>query len=90
MNFHDNSKNKNRKIVFSFVYAHCTSFMRVGSKLRGVVCLSLVGTEPVNLNTFEIKKCRKKLFSNLFNFGGGLLPTKKHPEAEYFLNIGGP
>ena len=38
MNFHDNSKNeirKNRKIVFSFVSAHCASFMKVGSKLRG-------------------------------------------------------
>ena len=35
MNFHDNSKNKNWKIVFSSVLAHCESFMKVGSKLRG-------------------------------------------------------
>ena len=35
MNFHDNSRNKNRKIVFSFVSAHCATFMKVGSKLRG-------------------------------------------------------
>ena len=37
MNFHDNYKNKerkNRKTVFSFVPAHCASFMKVGSKLR--------------------------------------------------------
>ena len=33
-----NSKNKNRKkrkIVFSFISAHCVSFMKVGSKLGG-------------------------------------------------------
>ena len=50
MSFHDNSKNKNRKnrkIVFSFVSAHCVSFMKVGSKLRGGVSISLVGTEPL-------------------------------------------
>ena len=35
MNFHDNSKNKSGKIVFSFVSGHCASFMKVGSKLRG-------------------------------------------------------
>ena len=35
MNLHDNSKNRNRKIVFSFVSAHCASFIKVGSKLRG-------------------------------------------------------
>ena len=35
MYFHDNSKNKNRKIDFSFDSAHCTTFMRIGAKLRG-------------------------------------------------------
>ena len=54
MNFHDNSKNKNWKIEFSFDSAHCTSFMKVGLKLMvggsGVVCISLVGTEPVSGN----------------------------------------
>ena len=38
MNFHDNSGDRNsksRKIVFSFVSAHCTSFMKVELKLRG-------------------------------------------------------
>ena len=37
MNFHDNSKNKNRnnqKINFSFDSTHCPSFMKMGSKLR--------------------------------------------------------
>ena len=51
MDFHDSSKNEIRKywnIYFSFVSAHCTSFMKVGSKLRsGGVCLSLLETEPV-------------------------------------------
>ena len=35
MNFHVNSKNKKRKIVFSFVSAHCAPFKKVESKLRG-------------------------------------------------------
>ena len=44
MNFHANSKNKNRKNHFSFVSAHCTSSIKTESKQRGVVvCISLVG-----------------------------------------------
>ena len=35
MNFHDNSEKKNRKTDFSFDSAHCTCFMKVGSKLGG-------------------------------------------------------
>ena len=38
MNFHDNSKNKNQKNPkndFTIVSAHCSSLMKVGSKLRG-------------------------------------------------------
>ena len=35
MNFLDNSKNKNRNVNFSFDSAHCASFMKMGSKLRG-------------------------------------------------------
>ena len=46
MNFHDNSKNINRKIDFSFVSAHCASSIKNGSKLRGVVCISSVGKKP--------------------------------------------
>merc|ERR1719154_279999 len=44
MNFHDNSKNKNRKIYFLFASAYCASFMKVESKLG--VGIFLVGTEP--------------------------------------------
>ena len=50
MNFHDISKNRNRKnqkIGISFDSAHYVSFMKVSSKLsEGVkgVCISLVGT----------------------------------------------
>jgi len=35
MNFHDNSKNKNRKIDFSFVSAHCASFIKNRIKTEG-------------------------------------------------------
>ena len=38
MNLYENSENKNKKnqkIDFSFVSAHCASFMKVGSKRRG-------------------------------------------------------
>ena len=34
LNFHDNSKNKNRKIDFSFVSAHRATSTKIGSKLR--------------------------------------------------------
>ena len=34
MNFHDNLKNKNRKIDFSVDSAYCASSMKLGSKLR--------------------------------------------------------
>ena len=49
MNFHDNSRNRNHKspkIVFSFDSAHYASSKKVGSKLRGGVCISFIGTEP--------------------------------------------
>ena len=47
MNFHDNSKNKNRKIDFSFDSRYCASSMNLGSKLRGWgVYITLVGTSP--------------------------------------------
>ena len=43
MNFHDNSKIKIGKTFFhSFQHIAHPSFMKVGSKLRGGVCLSLV------------------------------------------------
>ena len=35
MNFHDNSKNKNRQIDFPLVSAHSASLMKTGSKLKG-------------------------------------------------------
>ena len=34
MNFRDDSKNKIRKIDFSFDSAHCASFMKMGAKMR--------------------------------------------------------
>ena len=49
INFQDDSKNKNQKIDFSFVSAHCASSIKTGSKLRGGVgiCISLVGNNPL-------------------------------------------
>ena len=48
---HDKSKNKNRKIDFSFVSEHCASFIKRGLKLRGGwwggVCISLLVTGPI-------------------------------------------
>ena len=35
MNCHDNSKNKDRKIDFSFDSAYCASFFKMEAKLRG-------------------------------------------------------
>ena len=45
-----NSKNRNRKIDFTFVSAHCASFMKIGPFLRrgrGWVCICLLGTGTV-------------------------------------------
>ena len=47
MNFHDNSKNKNKKMDFSFNSAHYASLIKMGAKLRGGgVCISLDGKHP--------------------------------------------
>ena len=60
MNFYDNSKNKNRKIDFSFDSAHCTPFTKMGAKLRrgGGGCLHILTWDrtrifPADLATFE-------------------------------------
>ena len=53
MNFHDNLKNKNRKIIISFVSAHCASSMKVGSKLRVGGGLLVVSWERAEKSTFR-------------------------------------
>ena len=53
LNFHDNSKNKSRKIDFSLDLAHCASFMRMGAILRGRVCISSLGTGPIYMYRFS-------------------------------------
>ena len=40
----NNSKNRNKKIDFSIISAHCASFMNIGPFLIGGVCISLLGT----------------------------------------------
>ena len=45
INFHDNSKNKNRKIYFSIDSAHCASFMKIRPFLKGV-SIFLIGKYP--------------------------------------------
>ena len=52
MKFHSNLKKF--KTDFSFVLAHCASFMKMGSKLRGGVCISLVGTAETPNGTKRI------------------------------------
>ena len=44
----NNLKNKNRKFFFSFVSAHCASFIPIWPLLMGV-CISLIGTGPNSL-----------------------------------------
>ena len=51
-NFHDNFKNKNRKIYFSFVSAHCASFMKIWTFLRG---------EGLHILTFDMARFKTKL-----------------------------
>ena len=51
MNSHDNSKNKIRKINFSFDSALCASFMKMGAKLRGGGLRILSWKISKNLNT---------------------------------------
>ena len=46
MNFHDNSKNKNRKMDFSFDSALYASFMKMGVKLRGGSAYPYLGQGP--------------------------------------------
>ena len=58
MNFHDNSKNKNWEIDFSFDSAHSKSFIKTVAKLRD--CITLVGKKPkiYNRNTFTLSSQR--------------------------------
>ena len=44
--FHDNSKNKIRKIDFSFDSAHCASFMKMRAKPRGGSAHPYLGQGP--------------------------------------------
>ena len=48
MNFHDNSKNKNQKIDFSFDSVHYASFITTWAKLRGGRLHNLSWEIPIN------------------------------------------
>ena len=75
MNFQDNSKNKNRKIDFSYVSAYSASLMKTGSKLRRGgrtevgVFISLVGTgpniQPLDVFWWGVKSHTKKNWISL-------------------------
>ena len=54
-----NSKNKDQKINFSFDSALCVSIVKIGAKLRGGVCITLVGKSPNGLS-MERAFCSKK------------------------------
>ena len=83
--FHDNSKNKIMRILklfLSLYSANCASFMIVGSKLRrSGVCLSFLGTGPLNLNYFE----EKKMFKNIRTFLRKKNSEKKNPGLQFLV-----
>ena len=65
MNFHDNSKDKNRKIDFSFVSDHSASFMKTGAKLHILKILEMlrnVYPEKKNYNWKKIRLTKKAFF----------------------------
>ena len=59
MNFHDNSKNKNQKIDFSFVSASCALSIKTGSKLR----------EGLHIVSWEIPQKTAPHFDDTGKFG---------------------
>ena len=79
--FHDNSKNKNRKIYFSTDSAHCASSIKTGLKLRGGGVHILDQEKPLYqvfrekkfpLNYFFVKRILKILIIGSFSGGGDL------------------
>ena len=90
MHFHDNSKNKNcknRKIVFSFVSAHCVSFKNVGSKLRAGGLL-VVSWDKARYILFHIQRhilFHVQFFIFSFHFAEFWNPTKRN--ADYSINF---
>ena len=98
MNFHDNSRNRNRKsrkIVYSFVSAHCASFMKVRSKLRGgfwSYCISFVGTEPKYLLSIRFRRFFEIFLVEIFFFpfflwAGGFFFLEKKIRLKIFWNV---
>ena len=71
---HDNSKNKNRKIDFSFDSAHCASFIKTEAKLRGESVyhqlgntLMLIWTWNFDTIIFKLSKlCKDKIWKHYF------------------------
>ena len=59
--------NRMRKIIKKFSDFY---FYASGIKTEGGVCLSFLGTGPLNMNTFEEKKLKKEMsvqkYSNIF------------------------
>jgi len=70
MNFHDNPKNKNGKIDFSFDSAHSASVTKMGEKLwGGGMCISLLRTGPIiwNIRKMMSWKSEQYIFCSDFN-----------------------
>ena len=71
-----NSKKKNRKIEFSFDSALCTSFMKIGAKLRGGGGLHILTSDRPNLFFILFRTLRnnfdQKVETALSELGEGL------------------
>ena len=96
MNFHDNSKNRNRKIDFSFISAHCAScYDNLARKLLIYDQLCLAGTLLID-NLFIVPtKCTLRLLRNLrvnksFEFLSFFFLHKNRIKTEGRLHIQSP
>ena len=81
MYFHDSSKNRYRKIYFSFDSAHCKTSMKMGAKLRGggSAYPYLGQGQDINKDVFyTASEYRATLFLYIEYFS-----TKLHPEGSY-------
>ena len=61
-----NSKNENCQIDFSFVPAHCASFMNIGPFLRGRAAYTYFGQDANETNISLVAVLVRRLSVNLF------------------------
>ena len=87
--FHDNSKNKIRRIFllfFSFYSINCASFMKVGSKLRGWGLLVVPWDKSFKFEHFWKKNWKKNDCSKIFkHFWEKKNSKKNNPGLDFFF-----